>query len=49
MLKEAMSASFRSYQRQNLENYRILAEDFMAQGFRLVSGGTENKIRLHIA
>ncbi|MEQ9548497.1 MAG: serine hydroxymethyltransferase [Coleofasciculus sp. G3-WIS-01] len=46
MLKEAMSASFGSYQRQNLENSRILAEELMERGFRLVSGGTDNHLML---
>ncbi|MDJ0737296.1 MAG: serine hydroxymethyltransferase [Nostocaceae cyanobacterium] len=46
MLKEAMSPSFVAYQRQNLENSRILAEDLMARGFRLVSGGTDNHLML---
>jgi len=46
MLKEAMSPSFATYQRQNLENSRILAENLMARGFRLVSGGTDNHLML---
>ncbi|NEP11167.1 MAG: serine hydroxymethyltransferase [Symploca sp. SIO2C1] len=46
MLKEAMSDSFATYQRQNLENSQILAEDLMARGFRLVSGGTDNHLML---
>ncbi|NEQ08041.1 MAG: serine hydroxymethyltransferase [Moorea sp. SIO4E2] len=46
MLKEAMSDSFAAYQRQNLENSRILAEDLKSRGFRLVSGGTDNHLML---
>lgn len=46
MLKEAMSESFAAYQRQNLENSRILAEDLKSRGFRLVSGGTDNHLML---
>ncbi|MBC6477588.1 MAG: serine hydroxymethyltransferase [Hormoscilla sp. GM7CHS1pb] len=46
MLKEAMSGSFAASQLQTLENTRILAEDLMARGFRLVSGGTDNHLML---
>ncbi len=46
MLKEAMSPDFVAYQRQNLENSRILAEELMERGFRLVSGGTDNHLML---
>lgn len=46
MLKEAMSPSFAAYQRNTLENARILAEDLKARGFRLVSGGTDNHLML---
>lgn len=46
MLFEAMSPSFAAYQRQNLENCQILAEDLMERGFRLVSGGTDNHLML---
>ena len=46
MLKEAMSPSFAAYQRRTLENARILAEDLIERGFRLVSGGTDNHLML---
>ncbi len=46
MLKEAMSPSFVTYQRQNLENSQILATDLLKRGFRLVSGGTDNHLML---
>lgn len=46
MLKEAMSPSFVAYQRQNLENSRILAADLKSRGFCLVSGGTDNHLML---
>lgn len=46
MLKEAMAPSFTIYQRQTLENTRIIAEDLMEKGFRLVSGGTDNHLML---
>lgn len=46
MLKEAMSPNFAIYQRQTLENSRTLAEHLISQGFRLVSGGTDNHLML---
>ncbi|MDJ0730420.1 MAG: serine hydroxymethyltransferase [Crocosphaera sp.] len=46
MLKEAMSPSFVAYQRQNLENSQILAQDLLERGYRLVSGGTDNHLML---
>lgn len=46
MLKEAMAPSFAIYQRQTLENTRIIAEDLLQRGFRLVSGGTDNHLML---
>jgi len=39
--KEAMEPSFRRYQEQILKNCMALAEELVAQGFRLVSGGTD--------
>ncbi len=46
MLKEAMSPSFATYQRQTLENTRVIAEDLVKKDFRLVSGGTDNHLIL---
>jgi glycine hydroxymethyltransferase len=44
--KEAMSASFKSYQRQVVKNAAVLAEALQASGFRIVSGGTDNHLML---
>jgi glycine hydroxymethyltransferase len=44
--KEALTPEFREYQRQIVENARALAEALMAQGFRLVSGGTDTHVML---
>lgn len=46
MLKEALEPSFATYQRRTLENARILAEELIERGFRLVSGGTDNHLML---
>jgi glycine hydroxymethyltransferase len=43
---EALGEDFREYQRQVLLNARALAEGLKAQGFRLVSGGTDNHLML---
>lgn len=45
-LKEAMSPEFRNYQNQIVKNARVLAETLLANGFRLVSGGTDNHLML---
>jgi glycine hydroxymethyltransferase len=45
-LKEAMDPSFAEYQRQIVVNARRLADAISAQGFRLVSGGTDNHLML---
>src|SRR6187549_691363 len=44
--KEAMEPAFKDYQRQTLANARQLAAALSAQGFRLVSGGTDNHLML---
>jgi glycine hydroxymethyltransferase len=44
--KEALSPGFREYQRQIVANARALAEALIAQGFRLVSGGTDTHVML---
>jgi len=43
---EALRDDFKEYQRQVLLNARALAEELKAQGFRLVSGGTDNHLVL---
>lgn len=45
-LKEAESEEFRAYQRQIAANAAVLAEELMARGVRLVSGGTDNHLML---
>src|SRR6188474_3147985 len=44
--KEAMEPSFAEYQRQIVSNAKRLAGALSAQGFRLVSGGTDNHLML---
>jgi len=45
-LKEAASEEFRGYQRQIVANARALAARLIAEGFRVVSGGTDNHVFL---
>jgi len=44
--KEALTEEFRQYQRQIVANAKILADHLMEEGFRLVSGGTDNHLML---
>ncbi len=44
--KEAMEPEFREYQKQVVANAKVLAEELMRLGFRLVSGGTDNHLIL---
>jgi len=44
--KEALTPEFREYQRQIVANAKALAEALIAQGFRLVSGGTDTHVML---
>jgi glycine hydroxymethyltransferase len=44
--KEALSESFRDYQRRILETCKALAQDLERRGFRIVSGGTDNHLFL---
>jgi glycine hydroxymethyltransferase len=44
--KQAMEPSFADYQRQVIANAAGLASALSAQGFRLVSGGTDNHLML---
>ncbi|MEW6328265.1 MAG: serine hydroxymethyltransferase [Thermodesulfobacteriota bacterium] len=44
--KEALSPSFRSYQEQIVKNARTLATVLQEDGYRLVSGGTDNHLML---
>jgi len=45
-LREALLPSFKTYQQQIVKNARALAEGMKQNGFRLVSGGTENHLML---
>ncbi len=44
--KEALSDSFREYQKRIRNNAQALAEGLMRRGFELVSGGTDNHLML---
>ncbi len=44
--KEALDPSFRDYQLQVIRNSAHLAESLLKQGFKLVSGGTDNHLVL---
>jgi len=44
--KEAQSQEFSAYQRQIINNAKALAAALQAEGFRLVSGGTDNHLML---
>lgn len=44
--REALKPEFKSYQQQVVANARRLAEVLSAEGFRLVSGGTDNHLLL---
>jgi len=43
---EALQPSFKDYQRQIVKNAAALAEGMMRNGYRLVSGGTDNHLML---
>ena len=45
-LLEALQPDFKHYQAQVLENARAMAEAFIARGFNIVSGGTDNHLFL---
>jgi glycine hydroxymethyltransferase len=44
--QEALQPEFREYQKQLVRNARVLAEALAAEGFRIVSGGTDNHLML---
>jgi glycine hydroxymethyltransferase len=44
--KEALAPEFRAYQQQILDNAQALARTLQAEGFRLVSGGTDTHLML---
>jgi len=45
-LKEALQPEFRSYQEQTLRNAQAMVETFRAQGYDIVSGGTDSHLFL---
>ena len=44
--KEAMSDEFKAYQEQLVKNAKVLADELVKKGFRIVSGGTDNHLML---
>ena len=44
--KEALSPAFKEYQRQVVKNAAAMADEFVRNGVRLVSGGTDNHLML---
>ena len=44
--KEAMTVEFKSYQQQVISNARTMAAEFSEQGYKVVSGGTDNHMFL---
>ena len=44
--KEALSPEFKTYQQQVAKNAKALAEGLVNEGFKLVSGGTDNHLML---
>ena len=44
--KEALLPEFKQYQNQILKNAQAMADELKNQGFRLVSGGTDNHLML---
>lgn len=46
MLKEALSPEFKDYQKQVVKNAKVLGEELLKYGFKLVSGGTDNHLLL---
>lgn len=45
-LKEALSDDFKAYQQQVVNNAKALADELTKDGFRIVSGGTDNHLML---
>lgn len=44
--KEAMSAGFKSYQQQVLQNARVMAQGFIDRGYDVISNGTDDHLFL---
>lgn len=43
---EALKPEFKTYQEQVIKNAKVLAEELQNQGFRIVTGGTDNHLML---
>mgnify|MGYP002623599584 CR=1 FL=1 len=43
---EALTPEFKDYQQQIITNAKVLSEDLLNEGFKLVSGGTDNHLML---
>ena len=44
--KEAMSEEYKNYMKQVVKNAKVLADEMMRYGFKLISGGTDNHLML---
>jgi glycine hydroxymethyltransferase len=44
--KEALDPEFKTYQAQVVKNAKAMAKTFIARGYKIVSGGTENHLML---
>jgi len=44
--KEALEPAFKAYQQQVVKNAQAMAKAFIARGYKIVSGGTENHLML---
>lgn len=44
--KEAAEPEFKTYQQQVVKNAKVMADTFIARGFKVVSGGTDNHLFL---
>jgi len=43
---EALTDEFKEYQKQIVKNAKVLSEELVKEGFRIVSGGTDNHLML---
>lgn len=44
--KEALTSEFKEYQKQVIKNAKVMADELVAGGLRIVSGGTDNHLML---
>jgi glycine hydroxymethyltransferase len=45
-LKEASTKDFKEYSRQVIKNAKVLSEELMKRGYKIISGGTDNHLFL---